>query len=319
MANYYYGYKSCFHSGAQPLFIIGDRSFAGAGQSSMTQNYDVNLKCNGVVMDTSGKSVIKTSKRFKELERLGRVRDYVSIDWQDMSVPAVQPEFWQKFVELLPEKCHVVVNCVGGHGRTGTALACLYLAHADCTAWEAIEFIRSDYCSYAIETDEQENYIMEVARFYGKEIGEPTKKVSKAKGKNKADSFLDGPFLQVRGLADSDAEIAFTFQYGDDDVFVERIGSTKPRTKTEIELLPEDISVLRKAISSGSHVTSFRFNDEQKYIDITAFVDDLPYIVDPLIEAYKKAEKAMQAKLRDMSNKNGSKSKSKSKKKARTN
>jgi protein-tyrosine phosphatase len=49
----------------------------------------------------------------------------------------------------------VEIGCLGGHGRTGTALACLAVLTGTPSA-DAVEWVRANYCREAIETDQQE-------------------------------------------------------------------------------------------------------------------------------------------------------------------
>jgi hypothetical protein len=55
----------------------------------------------------------------------------------------------------------VEVGCLGGHGRTGTALACLAILtghpHGEAVAW-----VRANYCVDAVETAEQEAFVVEL-------------------------------------------------------------------------------------------------------------------------------------------------------------
>lgn len=52
----------------------------------------------------------------------------------------------------------VEVGCLGGHGRTGTALACLAVLSGH-RADEAVAWVRSSYCTMAVETAEQEAFV----------------------------------------------------------------------------------------------------------------------------------------------------------------
>ena len=52
----------------------------------------------------------------------------------------------------------VEVGCLGGHGRTGTTLACL-AALAGHPARDAVAWVRSGYCTKAVETPEQEAFV----------------------------------------------------------------------------------------------------------------------------------------------------------------
>ena len=57
----------------------------------------------------------------------------------------------------------VEVACAGGHGRTGTALACLAILDGVPSS-EAVAFVRQGYDPHAVETFRQRRY---VARFPG--------------------------------------------------------------------------------------------------------------------------------------------------------
>ncbi len=60
------------------------------------------------------------------LERWSRGRSPIEVvlDWPDMGVVDLPAEFWKELIACLAEnKTRLLVFCVGGHGRTGTALA----------------------------------------------------------------------------------------------------------------------------------------------------------------------------------------------------
>lgn len=99
----------------------------------------------------------------------------IMLPWRDFGLPNVSYGFadyaiqeayaWAKAGAL------VEVGCIGGHGRTGTVLACMVLlADPTMTAEEAIWYVRGAYCDHAIETKEQEWY---VARFKASQDGDP--------------------------------------------------------------------------------------------------------------------------------------------------
>ena len=58
----------------------------------------------------------------------------------------------------------VELACAGGHGRTGTALACLAILNG-VSGTEAVAFVREHYDPHAVETPGQRRY---VARWPGK-------------------------------------------------------------------------------------------------------------------------------------------------------
>lgn len=52
----------------------------------------------------------------------------------------------------------VEIGCLGGHGRTGTALACLAVMTG--TPQEhAVDWVRAHYCADAVETSEQQSFV----------------------------------------------------------------------------------------------------------------------------------------------------------------
>ena len=52
----------------------------------------------------------------------------------------------------------VEVGCLGGHGRTGTALAVLAVLGGH-PPDEAVAWVRANYCPEAVETAEQEAFV----------------------------------------------------------------------------------------------------------------------------------------------------------------
>jgi hypothetical protein len=57
----------------------------------------------------------------------------------------------------------VEVGCLGGHGRTGTALACLAVLCGHPPA-DAVAWVRANYCAQAVETDEQAAFVAALPR-----------------------------------------------------------------------------------------------------------------------------------------------------------
>lgn len=78
----------------------------------------------------------------------------------------------------------VEIGCIGGHGRTGTILACmkLYASYRDntpMTAADAVKWVRSHYCNHAIETEQQEWWVNYYSHWeFGEELGEKPSKSS---------------------------------------------------------------------------------------------------------------------------------------------
>jgi hypothetical protein len=82
---------------------------------------------------------------------------HAHLDWPDFGVPDDVSRMRGALVDLLTRARQgqsVEVGCLGGHGRTGTALACLAILTGTPAA-EAVAWVRSNYCEKAVETDQQ--------------------------------------------------------------------------------------------------------------------------------------------------------------------
>lgn len=104
--------------------------------------------------------------------------DEMVIDWTDRGMPELRAAWWREFPKLVKEAGYkeMVVFCFGGHGRTGTALASLMIANGiEKDPIKAIEWVRKNHCSKAIEGSEQELYIKWVAELLW-QWQEPTEK-----------------------------------------------------------------------------------------------------------------------------------------------
>ncbi len=109
------------------------------------------------------------------LRMLSNLNDYMKrkmhnliIDWPDMSIPDLDLEFWQAlYQDLAKMKGRAVVHCMGGHGRTGTALAILAFLSSSCGDEDAVSWVREVYCQESVETASQITYLRNV-------IGIPT-------------------------------------------------------------------------------------------------------------------------------------------------
>ena len=86
--------------------------------------------------------------------------DHAHLPWVDFGVPDAT-ELRVALEDVLARSRrgeHVEVGCLGGHGRTGTALACLAVLTGTPPA-EAVAWVRAAYCENAVETDEQHAFV----------------------------------------------------------------------------------------------------------------------------------------------------------------
>lgn len=79
------------------------------------------------------------------------------INWTDMGLPTID---WNVVIWAIEQAfesaktINVEVGCVGGHGRTGTVLACMATL-AGVKPGNAVKWVRKHYCEHAVESDDQ--------------------------------------------------------------------------------------------------------------------------------------------------------------------
>ncbi|WP_335986316.1 protein-tyrosine phosphatase family protein [Glycomyces sp. MUSA5-2] len=85
--------------------------------------------------------------------------DAVWVRWPDFRLPADKPAFAAALRDAWTraETERVEIACHGGHGRTGTALACLAVLDG-VPAAEAVAFVRAGYSPKAVETPWQRRF-----------------------------------------------------------------------------------------------------------------------------------------------------------------
>ncbi len=85
----------------------------------------------------------------------------IGIDWPDRGIPTLSKGWWQELATVLRGfEGRVGICCMGGHGRTGTAVAILAsllgkVKGAGCP----VTWVRKKYCPEAVEANCQLNYI----------------------------------------------------------------------------------------------------------------------------------------------------------------
>jgi hypothetical protein len=156
----------CHHNGQTVTFTLtsGKRLYAAQGHKLGLPG--VSLGHLGLIVDCAGivqgRRFVKgsTAPRYRSLN-LDAFPDVVTLAWPDMTAPThVGIRFWERLVSMMPQD--TAVCCVGGHGRTGTALASMLVADG-ATAEDAIKRVRAEHCGRAIETKQQEDYIKGLA------------------------------------------------------------------------------------------------------------------------------------------------------------
>lgn len=157
--------------------------FAGAGPdcTKTMGQFDLLLNLTGQSVFDRHQIPIEALKRWEQPTLVPEI----VLDWPDMGVIALPREFWVELVGHLSRlQARMLVFCIGGHGRTGTAIASIMAA----CGWEsadAIAWVRANYCTRAVETVEQEQYVRIIAGEVSEHANPPSEQGRQAKRRNR--------------------------------------------------------------------------------------------------------------------------------------
>lgn len=157
------------------VFKIGECNIWGAGGSKVAQ-----LLLKGVtpelIIDLGNAAtwyknylkqdgVVPLPPKFfdlvQQLEKKYAPPPVLAVSWTDGAAAPLQREAWDGLVECIAGTTgDIVINCVGGHGRTGTALAIIGVLGGVLPADTCpVKAVRAMYCQEAVETEDQLDYI----------------------------------------------------------------------------------------------------------------------------------------------------------------
>lgn len=160
----YGAFAKCSHN---PSHVINGKTwhvYAGTKSNCLSSVWDYDVILN---VSNGMESVPKHQIPFKWGEKYTSCKTKeIMMDWPDGSIPVIPYAFWKDLKNhLVNTKGKMLVFCLGGHGRTGTAIACLMVA-CGWSAGAAKAWIRRNYCKEAIETQVQEDYISRVEQAF---------------------------------------------------------------------------------------------------------------------------------------------------------
>lgn len=149
----HWGNKFAFQ--AQKLRFSGAGSFRGLA----TEEVDVFIDCGANIRNDKKQGSDPAQKNY-----------IIKINWMDGEATDMTERDWLNLLDSLEKtRLHlgkdildILVCCVGGHGRTGTALSIL-AALTGAEAENPVRFIREAYCRKAVETTSQCSYIKKIA------------------------------------------------------------------------------------------------------------------------------------------------------------
>ena len=125
--------------------------------------FDIILNCTGTAsMVPKHKIPYEWGEKFEN-----PVFKEIVLDWDNNQAVLISPDFWSALVKFIVDNnSRVLVCCVGGHGRTGTALTALMLTSGTWKTWDAIDFLRKGYCNEAVETQVQVDYLKDLEVYF---------------------------------------------------------------------------------------------------------------------------------------------------------
>ena len=142
--------------------------YAASRYLSDAAGMDLAIGCDNQGWTSGGNYKHTIPKELPELEiKVEPLKALViKLDWPDQGAPPVPFDWWEKLYQLIQDrKWKVLFTCTGGHGRTGTAVACMYaLAGID----KPIKEVRKHYCKSAVESLKQEDYIDDFVKYLNK-------------------------------------------------------------------------------------------------------------------------------------------------------
>lgn len=183
-------WAKCSHA---PVHVIKGQSgwgvWAGTKSSCIPHvlEYDIVLNLAGL-----GSVIPEHRIPFQWAKKYERIKTKeINLDWPDGSIPIISIQFWKDLKDHLEKaKSKMLIFCLGGHGRTGTAIACIMVA----CGWEAdtaMQWIWDNYCKEAIETKGQEEYVRRVDRVLNGRKRKPVQKTNDSKIREEQQKTID--------------------------------------------------------------------------------------------------------------------------------
>jgi hypothetical protein len=119
-------------------------------------DFDIVLNLSGTRVSKRHEIPIKSLKKWESKEKYTEI----CLDWPDRGIVSLPKQWWSDLLNHLKQhKLKMLVFCVGGHGRTGTAISSLLVTAFGYTPKEATEWVWGNYCDEAVETNSQIQYV----------------------------------------------------------------------------------------------------------------------------------------------------------------
>ena len=159
---------SCVHDGSETVVTIKGVRVHGAAKTDINEAYLASheklLIVNLSALSLNLKPPVTLAglpDGFKTLAKYTVKPTEIMVDWADMHAPLLRREFWTELLACAKRTkvTDVMFTCLGGHGRTGTALASMLIANLDWRVLDAAQYVRSQHCRESIESLDQVEYL----------------------------------------------------------------------------------------------------------------------------------------------------------------
>ncbi len=126
-----YSSPLCRHEPTLMFELAGGIKVFGASESKVNdksvREIDLVINLTGKKKFTAKSRLVSLPRPFKSLENDFPSVAEIVLNWTDYSDFPAERKFWEKLYSLIQENGYknILFFCVGGHGRTGTAGACL--------------------------------------------------------------------------------------------------------------------------------------------------------------------------------------------------
>ena len=169
--NTYHGasaWKSkCIHAGEEVLVTIEGIRYRGAAKLDINRAVlmlNKTVVVNLTSMPLAYKPAVRLAELPDEFKLLAKHNVHVKevlVDWTDMESPLLKREFWPHLHDIAKTNGYtdILFCCLGGHGRTGTALASTLISLCGMDPFNAAATVRGQLCRDCIETTDQVEYL----------------------------------------------------------------------------------------------------------------------------------------------------------------
>ena len=157
----------CTHKGTPEVFTIGAGFVKAGGDRDM---FSWDLSGVDMIVNLTGMPNNKVTWDDGVAKLLGPDHDLLQrgtpemlLRWTDSQAPPVSMLFFSELASVVQSGTNIMIHCMGGHGRTGTALVALaHAAELHYSSTDPVKWIREIYCKKSVETSTQIDWLKKI-------------------------------------------------------------------------------------------------------------------------------------------------------------